>query len=913
MKLLLFLWVFLGVLNVFSQDINVTGKVYDLNENQPLYLVQVSLFPINDTLIKFNALTDNQGSFRIENLSTGKYIIRIASYGYERLEYKLELSESVDLGINRLAQISQITDEVTVEAHQITVQQRNDTTVYNANSFKTNPDASVEELITKMPGITIINGRVYAHGEPVKKVLIDGDEFFGADATIAIRNLPAEIVHQIEVFDRQTDYAIFSDFDNGKEHKTLNIITKKEKKNGQFGKIYGGYGTDERYSGGGNINLFKESRKISIIGLSNNINQQNFSNEDILGIHNDDGGGGADNFIGGQKRGITTTHSAGINYADKLGENTLLSASYFYNQTTNERNSTTNRQYIVSNNEGQRYLKEQFRSKTNSDHRFNLRLEHHLDSNNSIIFKPKVKWQQNNSVKTTDAQTNLLSGQALNTLSNENRKTKEGINLNAKVMYRHKFNKKGRTFTSKLNGKYKHRDGEKRQYSRSEFFNSNYDTLNFIDQIGDNESDRYNLNSDIAFTEKIGKSSMLQFNYEPSYSHSDANKSTYSLDQMTGDYTEIDTLLSSVFKNDKFTNRLGVNYKYKRKKLNIQLRMNYQHRILLNDQKLPLDRDVRLVFNNFLPMASLRYKFSKTSNLRVFYKTKTDIPSVNQLQDVIDNSNPLRLSSGNVDLIQEFDHRVIVRYSTSNPSKASSFFVYFRGDYNDDYITNSSIIAEADTLLQGNILLQEGSQYTRPVNLDGAWRVRSYATYGIPFNKIKSNFNVNLGADYRVRPGLINEARNESNQTNINSGVSLSSNISEKIDFRLGYTYNFNVVNNSVLAHINNQYNIHNGSLYLTWLPIKNLVISSSLHTNTFQGLEEEFNQTVLLYNLGIGIRFLKKQAAELRVSGFDILNNNNSIQRNISNYYIEDIETQVLNRFFMVTFTYTLRNFKSQ
>lgn len=793
------------------------------------------------------------------------------------------------------------------------MQQRNDTTVYNADSFKTNPDASIEELIAKMPGITIINGRVYAHGEPVKKVLIDGDEFFGADATIAVRNLPAEIVYQIEVFDRQTDYAIFTDFDNGKEHKTLNIITKKEKKNGQFGKVYTGYGTEDRYSAGGNINLFKKSRKISIIGLSNNINQQNFSNEDILGIHNDDGGGGQDNYISGQKKGITTTHSAGINYADKLGENTLLSGSYFYNQTTNERSSQTNRQYIVANAEGQRYLKDQFKTNTNGDHRLNFRLEHHFDSSNSVIVKPKVKWQENNSIKTTHAGTSFLTGQPINTLNNENRKEKAGLNVNGKVMYRHKFAEKGRTFTSKLNGQYKYREGVKSQYSISEFFSSDLDSITIIDQLGDNESDRYNISADIAFTEKIGKSSMLQLNYEPSYAHSDANKSTFSLNPLTGEYSEIDTLLSSIFENDKLTQRLGVNYQFKAKKLNLQFRMNYQNRVLLNDQTLPIERDVRLVFNNFLPMASIRYKFSKTRNLRIFYKTKTDIPSVNQLQDVIDNSNPLRLQSGNVDLVQEFDHRVIVRYSSSNPSKASSFFVYFRGDYNDDYITNSTIIADTDTLLQGNVLLREGSQYTRPVNLDGAWRVRSYITYGIPINFIKSNFNVNIGADYRVRPGMINEVRNESNRANVNGGVSLSSNISENIDFRLGYTYNFNSINNSVIPHINNEYHIHNGSICLTWLPIKHLVLSSSLHTNTFQGLEEEFNQTILLYNFGIGVRFLKQQAAELRISGFDVLNNNNSINRNVTDHYIEDIETQVLNRFFMVTFTYTLRNFKAR
>jgi hypothetical protein len=910
MKGILFSLFSLWMVTVFCQDTKLSGSIFDLLSDRPIHLVEVVVFPKKDTLSKYRSSTNKNGYFVIEDLQKGKYILRINYSGYETVEQHFQLTSSLDLGTIKIAPESKITDEVTIEAYQIKVQQRNDTTVYNADSFKTNPDASVEELITKMPGITIINGRVYAHGEPVKKVLIDGDEFFGADATIAVRNLPAEIVHQVEIFDRQTDYAIFTDFDNGKEHKTLNIVTKKEKKNGQFGKIYAGYGNEDRYSTGGNINLFKESRKVSIIGLSNNINQQNFSNEDILGIHNDDGGG-QNNIISGQKKGITTTHSGGINYADKIGENTLISGSYFYNQTINERGSQTNRQYVVANAEGQRYLKDQFRTNTNDDHRLNFRLEHHLDSSNSLIFRPKLKWQQNNSFKATNASTNLFTGQPLNTLNNENRKESTDLDVEGKLMYRHKFSKTGRTLSTKLNGSYTPSEGSKSQYSISEFFSSSLDSVNVVDQSGENETEKYSLSGDVAFTEKFGKSSMLQLNYEPSYSRANANKSIFSLNPLTGEYSEIDTLLSSIFDNEKLTQRLGLNYQLKASKLNLQLSMNYQHRVLLNDQILPIERDVRLVFNNFLPTASLRYKFSKTQNLRIFYRTKTDIPSIGQLQDVIDNSNPIRLSSGNVDLVQEFDHRVIIRYSATNPSNASSFFIYFRGDYNDDYITNSTIIADTDTLLQGNVLLREGAHYTRPVNLDGAWRVRSYATYGIPINTLKSNFNFNIGANYRVRPGMINEVRNESHKTNLNSGVSLSSNISQNIDFRFVYTYNFNSISNSVIAHTNNQYHIHNGSVYLTWLPIKNLVISSSLHTNTFQGLEEEFNQTILLYNFGVGVRFLKKEAAELRISGFDVLNNNSNINRNVTDYYIEDIETQVLNRFFMITFTYTLRNFK--
>lgn len=919
MKHICLVFPFLFVMFGISQEITVTGNIFDLKTDEPLFAVKVVTMPVNDTLSKKGGDTDENGYFKIQNLQKGKHTFRLDYFGYETTEFTLVIDSSIDLGKIKISEDSQLMDEVTVSAQQMRVIQRGDTTAYNADAYKTNRDASVEELITKMPGITVENGKVKAQGEDVRKVLIDGEEFFGEDAITAVRNLPAEIVQQIEVFDRQSEQARFTGFDDGEEYKTLNIVTKSGKNSGQFGKIYAGYGTENRYTAGGSVNFFKGSRKISVIGLSNNINQQNFSNEDILGILGDNGGGrggrrggggATDNFMIGQQRGITTTHSIGINYADKWGKDTKVSGSYFFNQGNNENNSQTNRQYIIANQEGQRYIEDQWANSTNNNHRFNFRLEHDIDSNNSLVFTPRISLQQNVSNRTTDAGTSLTSGQMLNTLLNDNQNDNLGINLNGNLLYRHKFKKEGRTISTNFTGGYNQRSGQQFQYSLSEFFGDNVDSISLVDQVGDNLSDGYNFGTDISFTEKIGKKSMLQFNYAPSYSRSNADKTTYEFDPLTGMYSEVDTLLSSVFNNINITQRTGISYRFGGEKLNFQLRMNYQNRIIMNDQTLPTDRDVRLEFNNLLPMASVRYKLSKTKNLRLFYSTNTHTPSVTQLQDVVDNSNPLRLRSGNAALEQEFDHRLVLRYISTNTEKASSFYVFVRGEYKSDYITNATTIAQSDTLLQGNVLLREGAQYTRPENLDGAWNVRAQSSYGRPINKLKSNLNLNLGAGYLVTPGMINEIRNESNTLNLNSGITISSNISEKIDFRVGYTYNYNVVNNSVIPQAFNTYQIHTPSGSVTWLPWKKLVLSSSIYANSYLGLEEEFNQTVLLWNAGIGFKFLKNELAEIRLSGFDLLNNNNSIIRNVTDYYIEDLQTQVLNRYFMLTLTYNLRNF---
>ena len=424
---LILLLLFAGfVSQVSGQGITLSGMVKDGKTNEELLGVTVLLINQIDSTQQKGTVAGTAGSFSIQNVEEGNYFLRLSFIGYTTREIKIQVTNTdKNLGIIKLSEDGKRLEEFTVEEKMVRVEQEGDTTSYNAGAYKTNPDATVEDLVTKMPGITVENGQVKAHGEDVKRVLIDGEEFFGEDAIVALKNLPAEIVDKIQVFDRMSDQARFTGFNDGEEYKALNIVTKPGMNVGQFGKLYAGYGSSDRYIAGGNVNFFNGSRKISLIGMSNNINQQNFADEDILGVlstgseqsrrgRGGRGGGGANNFMTGQQNGITQTHSLGLNYADKWGEKIKVSGSYFFNNANNSNSSLTNRQFIIADGIGQRYNEWQQSGSDNFNHRLNMKVEYDIDSSNSLEIIPRLSLQQNKSTRLTDANTAFPTGLLLN-------------------------------------------------------------------------------------------------------------------------------------------------------------------------------------------------------------------------------------------------------------------------------------------------------------------------------------------------------------------------------------------------------------------------------------------------------------------------------------------------------------------
>jgi len=831
---------------VFSQTFKISGTIVDYSDASSLPGVGVILSQANDSTKWKGVATDINGKFEFNSVNPGNYKLKTSFVGYKNSELPVTVAgKDMELGTLKMEQSVTQLKSVKIEAQQIRSEQKEDTVQYNANAYKTNPDANAEDLVTKMPGITSDNGSVKAHGEDVKQVLVDGKPFFGDDPTSALKNLPAEVIDKIQVFDQLSDQSQFTGFDDGQSSKTINIITKAGKNNGQFGKIYAGYGDDNRYLAGGNVNLFKGNQRISLIGLSNNINQQNFSSQDLLGLTGSSGnsgrggfggrggggsggsgrgGGGqggnsASNFLVGQQGGTSTTNSAGFNYSDTWGKKIKVTGSYFFNSSDNTNITSLARNYILPSDSGLLYNENSNSETKNFNHRINFRFEYAMDSLNSLIITPKLNFQTNDATSilhgiNTKPGNLTLSQTDNNTISNNN-----GYNLSNNILYRHRFEKRGRTISLGVTTSLNNKDGTGKNYSNSQYYTLNDSDVTDLEST--QHTDGYTVSGNLAYTEPVGTKGQLQFNYSPSYTKNNTDKETDNLDVTGENYTLLDTALSNKYNNTYLVNKGGAGYRYNGTNFNIMTGVNFQHAALSGNEIFPSAFNVDKTFINVLPQALFNYKFTDGRNLRVMYRTSTDVPSVTQLQNVINNNNPLLLSTGNPDLKQDFQHTMIIRYGKTNAEKATGLFVFLYGNYMQDYIANSTIIPVHDTVLNEAIVLHPGSQLTLPVNLQGYWNARTFITYALPLNFIKSNLNLSSGLTFTRTPALINDKINIANNYTVSKGFVLSSNISENVDFNLSSTANYSIVNNTLQSGNNDNYFYNIASLKFNWILLK--------------------------------------------------------------------------------------------
>ena len=386
MRFLLFAFLLFPFTTAFAQTISVSGTIADAKDKEPLPGATVLLIHLPDSA-QAGVVTSLSGRFSLSPVLPGNYLLQVSYLGYQTLQRPVRVADQpINLGTIAITEGATELREVTVTARIATATQEGDTSSFNAGAFKVTRDASAEDLVQKMPGVTLENGQIKTQGENVRRVLVDGKPFFGDDPNAALKNLPAEVIDKIQVFDQLSDQASFTGFNDGNTTKTINIITKIDKKNGRFGRVFGGIGTDERYQAGGAINQFEGDQRITILGQANNINQQNFSSEDLSGIGSGGGGrgmgfgrgggGGASDFQVPQLTGITTTRAAGINFSDKWAKKVDVSGSYFFNQTDNNATQSLVRQYVQQTGDSGRYYNEnQTALNRNINHRFNARID----------------------------------------------------------------------------------------------------------------------------------------------------------------------------------------------------------------------------------------------------------------------------------------------------------------------------------------------------------------------------------------------------------------------------------------------------------------------------------------------------------------------------------------------------------
>jgi len=898
----------------------VSGRVVDGKDQSVLIGANVLLIRLPDS-VKIGAAADTEGKFQFDNVAAGRYVLDASFVGYQTVRQSVTVAGTpVQLGTLALPAGGVQLRGVVVTGAAAQSVQKGDTTQFNAKAFKTNSDATTGDLIDKLPGVSRgADGKVQAQGENVQQVLVDGKPFFGNDPDAVLKNLPAEMVDKVEVFDQRSEQSRFSGFDDGNTTKTINIVTKVEFRNGTFGRVVAGAGP-ERYKASGNVNKFKGDERMSVLAQSNNVNEQNFGTEDLLGVvgNSNQGGGGrggqrgggsggqgnggnGGDFLVNQSGGITKTNAVGLNYSNSWNKKTDLAASYFFNRADNTLLSNTNRQYVT----GTRYTQAALSNSVNTNQRFNLRLEHKLDSANSILFRPRFSYQQNDATSRVDGRTFAADAPASNITSNY-ASNNQGLNTGGDLLLRHRFAKAGRTASLSIGGSYSQRNSDATLLTRNDASSrSNLNQVNNLTQHGSS------INANLSLTEALSKTNVLQGNYVINYAPNNSSKYTY--DVLTGDPRQLNEGLSNVFQNYYLTQSGGLTYRHITPTYQASFGLAGQYSELYRDAQYPRPDIGRYTFVNVLPQAMLNYRFTRQKNLRLFYRTNTNPPSVSQLQAVVNNSNPLQLTIGNPALRQEYQHSLNIRYSVSNPEVSSNFFALLSGAFTQNPISNRTSVAARDTTVMPegapSVRLPAGGQLVQPTNLSQQYNVRSLLSYGRPIKAIKTNVNLSANASFTQTPGLVNGGLNYARVPSFGAGLTLSSNISSQLDFTASTTSSQNYVYNTLQTRLNSNYFSQVTRFRLNWIVGSGINLATDLVHQAYSGLAAGYNQQYVLWNASIGKKLFPGQRGEIRVYAFDLLGQNRSIQRNVTDAYYEDVQTTILQRYLMLMFTYNIRS----
>jgi hypothetical protein len=917
---------------------SLRGKFQDPLTQAAVPGVQVKLTSMADTSDVHRATAKDDGTFEITGLGVHSYRLEATRLGYAPLRTILRVTKKdQDAGVLALTAESVPVPGITVTESPAPAVQKADTTEYRASAVKTQKDATAEELVQKLPGVTMENGQVRAQGEPVRQVLVNGRPFFGSDPTAAMRNLPADVVDRIQVYDRGSDQAEFSGFDDGQSQRTMNFILRDQR--AKFGRLYAGGGDQDRYQAGGNASFIHGATRVTLIGMSNNINQRNFSPQDLFGALGGGGGGPRIQLFGGggggrgggggqvfrfgggggggafdpasflvnQQQGISTTHSGGVNYAAQFGKKVALTASAFVNYTDTRNLQTLTREYLPPQDSTAFYDQNSITGGRSGNQRVDARLEWTIDSLNSVIFQPRLYFQNTRSTNDADAANtseldNLLSA-SRGTATDDN----HGNNLSNRLTVRHRFAKRGRNVSADLNYGHNQRDGDGSQQSFTDYYlgTAASDT---VDQqtTAHTETDLYSAR--LAYTEPISKSLQAQAIYNPSATRSTSDGRGYAFDPITGSYAVPESALSNSYLSHNTIQLGGLAVLYTHGAWKLLSNLSYQRQGLRSEQTFPgndlIDRD----FNDLIPSMTLTGSFANRRNLRVAWNTSTTAPNISQLQNVVNNTNPLSLSTGNPALQPAYNHSISLRLSEADPSRSRSKFLFMNVSRTSDPIANSTFTAPFDTTV-GGIFLGRGTQLTRPKNLSESWNGNLFGVWSRPLSKIKSILSLNGGLTYTRTPTEINTATNIASTYAIRPGVVLSSNISQNLDFTVSYWCTYTIANNTLTTSSSGDYFTHSAGLRLNQVVGPGIVLRQEVNHNLQTGVPSAYGQDVLLWNLTIGKKMLKEDRGELKVTTSDVLRQNRSVSRSVTESYVQDSRDQALGRYVQVVFTYSFRS----
>ncbi len=897
----------------------VSGVVADADTKQTLIGAVVGMTPLADSIKTTQIVTGAGGTFST-GLNQGEYNFDVSLVGYETLRRRIEVVSSRMSLDTVFLRPGIVMDEVVLKGVALRTSLSGDTLIYNADAYKVAADADVSGLLQKMPGIKVENGTVEAQGETVKKVLIDGREFFGEDVNAAITSLPAEVVKSIEVFDKLSDNAEFTGIDDGEGYKAINIRTRESMRQGVMGKLSALYGVeppDDQDSSwhhygmvSGNVNIFQGDAKITVGGTLNNINERNFRQNDFLGAGSNDG--------------IAKVGMFQLNYIDTWGkkDHWKIDATYGYNNTNAKNYQSVEREYYeTATSNYSNYDSYSYSHGTNQSHNFDARIDYKPNTFQELRIRPSVSYQDSG----RDGYTNSIYYprdplSPIVPLNNWNNSDNYGWQTGINVNYRVRLGKPGRTISLFFNGRYNTNDRNGESYSEKQ----NRDP---VQQRTPTYNYGYNLMGGMTYTEPVSKSSLVNLDYSVSYRYSDNDKKSYLYNFGNHEYDpDYDESYSGVYNSGYLTHRVGPGYRMQKKETTLSAGVFYQYSTLQSTRVLPQAFDLKTDFNNVTYSLMVTSKFNKSASLRVFLNSNTRNPSVGDLQDVVDISNVQNITKGDRFLKPSYENRLYTRLILPNTEKGRTLAFNLGGSYTFNSITALTIRDSPGYPVkdsEGNEVeyLDAVGRYTQPINMDGEWSARVGVDYGFPLTFMKSNLNLSAGWQYSEAPSqmgqwnsttqILSLIDNFSRNMETTGGVTLGSNISEKVDFRIGYSIRYVNVRNTYSSMSNSDYLRHilNASFKFV-LPL-DFTIDGSVNFDTYNSLKgQDFDRSFLIANASIGKKIFRNKRGEINLFCNDMFNQNTSFRRVWAAQYIQSQTSSTIGRYFGVRFTWNIRKF---
>jgi len=898
----------------FAQNLTIQGTLKDSLANRALNAATVSLVYAKDSSLVSFSRTNEAGLFNFKNVAPGSYLISFSYVGYvpKWVPVLTGSDKTVEMGVVYMNDVNTMST-VTVTARRPPVVINGDSVEFNSENFKTAPNAVVEDLLKKMPGMEVDkSGGITVNGKTVTKVFVNGKEFFSGDPKMATKNLPADAVDKIQVYDRKSDQAMFTGIDDGSEETAINLKLKKDRNKSTFGKLNGGAGTPNVFDAQGNVNVINNDEQFSAIGGANNTNRQNFSSRNIVNFSGGGGGrpgagaGVTVNFSGGgsgetdaNAQGIAKTYSIGGNYSNLFNSKKIeFNANTAINDVERNTNSLSFTQNLTPGNQFNRS------SISNSNNRnkqqsFGATIDQKVSESFSYKYTPSLSWQQTSSASedTTLTRSGLdANGSLTNKNTTAATSISDAVNISNNLLLRKKFAKKGRTISSTITQSYNQSNSTGSQYTSQFFYNKGVLTSDSIlDQQNIRTGNTSTFSANVIYTEPITKKSLLEFNSYLSKSMGASSKKVYDYSALTDSYGALNNRLTNEFNSEYTYSGGGMSYRSNQKKFNFSTGVSLQNAVL-NGENISAKTKFSQSFQDILPNATFRYNFSQSKNLNIDYRTSTNQPSITQLQPVLDQSNINRQSIGNPDLKRSYVHNLNIRFFSSKILAGKNFFSTLNAS-----TTNNSIV-NYDSVLPNRTIL------SKPVNVNGAYRINGSMNYGFGIKKLNSRLSFGLSAGLNNSISYNNGLLNTIVTKSTGPSMSYSYILDDVIDISLTARYAYSKTTNEINATLNTNYLTKVfGADMTNYLPF-NIVLNQSFNYAINTGRAEGFNTAVPIWNASFSKFFMKNKRAEIKMSAFDLLNKNIGISRNVSQNQIVDRSYNVISQYFLLTFTYSLQ-----